>query len=264
MYGYLQQVFEIFDGIPITVSTNGVLIPQRIKLLEKARAVLCSVEGMEQTTDMVRGRGVWKRVMDGIKLLKDHNVETILRCTYSNENLKDLPPLMDLAEKEDVGLMLFPYLGKPPLDPRNQLLLFGMVTKHNKVWVDQVNYWWWLGKSASCPAGDRRLAVSPNGAIIPCQWNTDCILGRVGDDLGMIMDNARIFTKAFKRPARECYSCKNMGECKSGCLLSKAYLGCPLKYDGASEINALNSFDYKVVSGKISSIRGLLRGVVVC
>jgi len=263
LYGSLERAFEIFSGTPITISTNGILLPQRIKLVEKAEAVLCSVEGLEQTTDSIRGRGVWKRVMKGVDLLKERGIKTILRCSYSRDNLKELPKLASLAQKLEVGLMLFPRLDKFPLDIEGQLYLFELATKHDGVWVDQVNYWTWLGKDSYCPAGDRRLAISCDGEIVPCQWS-EYYLGKLGDDSSIVHENAKTFVQAFKHPVEECYRCPSMATCKSGCLFSKAYLGCPLAYNAGEKMTALNSFGYNVVRGKVDSIRGLLKGVVVC
>jgi len=39
----LEDAFEVFGDRPITVSTNGLLVPKHIELLQKARGVLLSL-----------------------------------------------------------------------------------------------------------------------------------------------------------------------------------------------------------------------------
>ncbi|GAI51852.1 unnamed protein product, partial [marine sediment metagenome] len=87
----LGDAFEVFGDRPITVSTNGLLVPDRIDLLQKARAVLLSLEGTKKSTDAIRGRGVFKRVVEAAELLRKSGVEVTLRCSVWGGNLRDVP-----------------------------------------------------------------------------------------------------------------------------------------------------------------------------
>lgn len=164
----LEDAFEVFGDRPITVSTNGQLVPKHIELLQKARGVILSLEGTKKSTDAIRGKGVFKQVVESAELLRKSGVEVTLRCSVWDENLRDVPNLIKLAKRLDTGLMFFPMLGAAPLNPQGQAWLFRQLDAYDRAWVDQPHYFCFLGKEAKCPAGWHRLAVDWNGDLYPC------------------------------------------------------------------------------------------------
>lgn len=265
LWPHLERAFELFERV--TVSTNGLLVKDRIDTLEKARAILVSVEGMEKNTDSIRGRGVWKRVMESVKLLKERMSDpdsTILRCSYSQENIQDVPKLLKTAESLKTPIVFFPRLDKPPLNMKEQFQLFTAMLKYDKAWVDIPQWWAYAGREkAYCPAGEKRLALFWDRTVQVCQW-WPIRIGTLDDPADFVWENAKIFSRSMKRPSKLCYGCPNAGTCRSGCLVSNAFINCPLRRGINAKVMEDRGLDYQVVQERISSLRGILRGVLSC
>lgn len=263
LYPHIEDAFELFSDVPITISSNGLLVPDRIDLLQKARAVLLSLEGTKKSTDAIRGRGVFKRVVEAAELLRKSGVEVTLRCSVWGGNLRDVPGLIKLAERLDTGLMFFPMLGAAPLNPVQQAWLFKQMEGCENCWVDQPHYFCYLGKESKCPAGWHRLAVDWNGEIFPCQWLRSYYLGKVGDPFDLIKRNAETFVKTFKTCPTKCFGCEFMDSCAGSCRVSMSYTNCPLLPQGHRFRSA--PLERGSMGGsKVSTLRSYLKGVVSC
>ncbi len=258
-----EDALDVFSDRPITISTNGLLVPEKIKLLEKARMILLSVEGLEKNTNFIRGEEVFEKVKEAAKLLREQGVDVTLRSSIWDGNLKDVPGLIELAEELDTGLMFFPMLGTAPLNPKQQIWLFKQMERCENCWVDQPHYFCYtFGKESYCPAGERRLAVDWNGELHPCQWQFSYHLGKVGDPFDLIEANAQTYVRTFKRPPSKCIGCEFMDSCRGSCPLTNACFGCPL----LPEIRRIRmSKPLSTVSEqKIGTIKSFLKGVVSC
>lgn len=258
----LDAAFEVFGDRPITVSTNGLLVPERIALLQKAREVLLSLEGTRKSTDTIRGKGVFNKVVKSAKLLRESGVEVTLRCSVWYGNLRDVPNLIRLAKRLDTGLMFFPMLGAAPLNPQGQVWLFRQLEAYDRAWVDQPHYFCFLGKETKCPAGWHRLAVDWNGEIFPCQWLRSYYLGKVGDSFDMIERNAETFVKTFKTCPTKCFGCEFMDSCSGSCRVSMSYTNCPLLPQGHRL--RFSALERAQGGRKIKTLRSFLSGVVSC
>jgi len=255
------DALEIFGEVPVTVSTNGLLVPERVKLLERARAVFLSLEGMEKNTDAIRGAGVFRRVVDAAKMLRERGVEVTLRSSVWDGNLTDVPGLIGLARQLGAGLMFFPMLGAAPLTPDQQRWLFDRMAELDTAWVDQPNFFCYIGKESKCPAGRRRLAADWDGNVWPCQWLRWYYLGKVGDPFDGIRRNAETFLKAFGGAPFRCMGCRFQETCAGSCKVSMAHMGCPL----SPQIARVRSVPAeRGAERKLRVIRGFLRGVVSC
>jgi radical SAM protein with 4Fe4S-binding SPASM domain len=264
LYPFLPMVFELFEHV--SLNTNGLLVGERLDLLERAEAVFLSLEGYGRTNDEVRGRGVFKRVLRAARLLKEREVKVVLRVSYWEGNLGDVPKLFGLAEKVADGMSLFPRLDKPPLSIEQQIWLFTEVSKHENSWVDVPSFWVYTGlnRDAYCPAGSKRFAVDNRGIIHPCQWQLDYYLGRVGDDWGLVQDNARAYLEHVKRPAGACLGCPSAAMCRSSCMAARDYLACPLLAGIRIEHvyrEGLPQFKPEV---RRASLKSFLRNIVSC
>lgn len=263
LYPHIEDAFEIFSDVPITISSNGLLVPDRIGLLQKARAVLLSLEGNKKSTDAIRGKGVFKRVVGAAELLRKSGVEVTLRCSVWGGNLRDVPNLIKLAERLDTGLMFFPMLGTAPLDPAQQAWLFKQMEGCENCWVDQPHFFCYaFGKESKCPAGWHRLAVDCGSNISPCQWLRYFHLGKVGDPFDLIKRNAETFVKTFKTCPAKCFGCKFMESCSGSCRVSMSYTNCPLLPQWRRFRPEL--LERAPMGKKLETLRTYLSGVVSC
>jgi len=262
LYSHLDDLLEIFNGVQITVQTNGLLVPKRIKFLENVRQVICSVEGMEKNTNFIRGKGVFKKVINSVKMLKDSGISVLLRSSLFEGNLSDVPDLIDLARKLDVGLYFYPMLGEPSLNTEQQLWLFRQLEKYEKAWLDLPHYFCVNERRSFCSAGISRLAFTVDGRILPCQWMDNYTLGYVGDDFEAISNEADFFAETMKPVPNECLGCRWQDLCRGGCPLVSWYIGCPIR----PEVREYVEVSPSTFGGskKAEAVAKLLKGTVTC
>lgn len=85
--GYIKKK-KIFCEL----STNGFLIPKKIKDVRKVDAICLSLDGDEEVTDMMRGRGCYKKVMEGIRACYEEKLWVRFHACitkYTNRNCVD-------------------------------------------------------------------------------------------------------------------------------------------------------------------------------
>jgi len=89
---YIMQVMDNFPNVRFMMQTNGLLLKVLpSKYLNKFHTLLISIDGNEKTTDYYRGNGVYKKVMENIKHLKNNSFcgELIARMTIEDQNIYD-------------------------------------------------------------------------------------------------------------------------------------------------------------------------------
>jgi len=287
LYSHLEEALNMFDKI--TLTTNGLFLATSSPRVdhfidifkEKSKQkdshggenflIQLSIEGNEQTTDAVRGKGVWKKVMTTAKLLKENNIGCYFRSSYHDGNLGDIPWLIDnTCQQLKIPLLLFPQIGMPPLTVENQIRLFKLIidkntkNKSNHA-ISQPHFMQWLKEPGRCGAGSERLCITYNKEITPCHFDLNYFLGKIGTPIQTINRNREIFLKTAKRIQSDCLFCNKSNICRSGCYMSNAAQGCPLKGQYSIERYMHNqNIDMQAVSTQISNMKGLLRGSLIC
>ncbi len=98
----------------VVISTNGTLINRQLaKTLKKTGVsyVGVSIDGMESVHDKFRGvKGAFKAAISGIKYCQEAGIKTGLRFTISRMNVKEIPAIFDLVEREEVDRVCFYHL----------------------------------------------------------------------------------------------------------------------------------------------------------
>lgn len=102
-------------GISISLSTNGTLIDgTTVTAIKSAgfRYVGVSVDGAgPAVNDRLRGRpGAFDEALRGVRLCRDAGLTVGLRFTLSKNNVRDLPGLFDLAERERIDRVYIAHL----------------------------------------------------------------------------------------------------------------------------------------------------------
>ena len=239
IYPHLKEAFGLFKTI--TVSTNGLALTEDkkkdlIKLFkEKGQdkfSAQISIEGLEKDTDMVRGEGVWKKVMAGTKLLADNDIRCYLRMGYHKDNIDSIPTIVkDICAPLNVPLVLLPRTDISPLDVNQQIWLFNLIMESNNNYqnndgekrvvclIAQPHFMQWLGQEGRCEAGSERLNITYNQEITPCQFDWHHILGYIGDELSFINENRTDFLHKYKRIHSSCSFCEHASVCKSSCYV---------------------------------------------
>ncbi|UCF79025.1 MAG: radical SAM protein [Candidatus Eiseniibacteriota bacterium] len=113
------------QGVACDVVTNGLLLDveaARQLVLSGTSLVAISIDGVGETHDSVRGvPGAFERALAGLRHLKaareSHSStpgvpRIAINCTVSRRNVKELEPLVELAEREGPDVLAFEYVGQ--------------------------------------------------------------------------------------------------------------------------------------------------------
>ncbi|MEM3424360.1 MAG: radical SAM protein [Thermoproteota archaeon] len=96
--------YAVEKGFYVSVASNGTLITEKVaqKMKEVGiQYVEVSLDGFEKTHDEFRGvQGAWKRTVEGIKKCVEAGLYTCVATTATHYNLKEIPKLIDFAEKD--------------------------------------------------------------------------------------------------------------------------------------------------------------------
>lgn len=226
LYPHLRECIDAFPNV--VISTNGTYISEEnIGWLKKVSGIQLSTELGPEETDFIRGKGIWKQLMNASELLEREGIEYYFRASYYELNLNGLKFFHEM----DVPLVLFPRIGKPPLNEQLTSMLFEEVMKHDNWILALPNFLRYLGKNGRCKAGSERLNVTYNRKITPCNFDCEYHLGRIGDDLEQMKKNITFYLEQNKKIPSECAGCKHSNGCRGSCYAANVSKGCPLKYD---------------------------------
>ncbi len=114
------ELFEFAEyartvGLRTVLSTNGTLIDRemavRIRDVGFTYAGI-SLDGTEKTHDKIRGvAGSFQKSLQAIRYLRDAGVRTGVRFTVHAQNMKDLPEVFDIIEREQIPRVCVYHLG---------------------------------------------------------------------------------------------------------------------------------------------------------
>ncbi|MBD3347120.1 MAG: 12,18-didecarboxysiroheme deacetylase [Chitinivibrionales bacterium] len=114
-----KDLFELIThartrGLRAVVSTNGTLInhEQAGKLKEADLSYVgISIDGLRETNNTFRRTpGAFERALDGVRACTDRGLKVGLRFTITKHNVRDIPGIFDLIEKEKIPRICFYHL----------------------------------------------------------------------------------------------------------------------------------------------------------
>jgi len=101
-------------GMRAVISTNGTLIDKKMaKILKEIGLsyVGVSLDGMRETNDKFRGvPGAFDAALQGMRNCLAEGIKVGLRFTINKKNVKDIPAIFDLLEKEKIPRVCFYHL----------------------------------------------------------------------------------------------------------------------------------------------------------
>lgn len=101
-------------GIRAVISTNGTLIDEKTaKVLKEIGLsyVGVSLDGMRETNDRFRGvKGAFDLALKGMRNCLAEGIKVGLRFTINKKNVRDIPAIFDLLEKERIPRVCFYHL----------------------------------------------------------------------------------------------------------------------------------------------------------
>lgn len=234
----------------VIVNTNGTLIDEsNIKWIEDNRDILTfviSLDGGQQQHDKFRvfrdGTGTFDRVMNGIRLLSEHEVENYPHSVIGTHNTGDFERFIRGLSENNIRYLSFSFMYAPTqvqremgifeLDPRAKMDFF----KHahglaKQLEMEITGHWKFAvghlikGAPFMCRGATHSICVTSDGDTYPCQrlvGNEDFLLGQVSPGfIGRInfTDN-----EAYRRWIHgsavfnsSCAGCKFIGVHSGGC-----------------------------------------------
>lgn len=66
------------------------------KLVQRLH-IQVSIDGIESTHDMIRGRNSWEKAVHGVKILRENNISTNIGMVLNNRNINDVGDVIELA-----------------------------------------------------------------------------------------------------------------------------------------------------------------------
>lgn len=248
-------------GVKANLITNGWLMNEQ--LLDKAitagvNIIAVSIDGLEQTHDMIRKKGSFQRIIQALDLMKERQIEPMVITTVNQKNLAELWRLKDVLISKGVRgwqvqigfpmgnlaanreWVLEPSQVDEVIDIAHRTMLEG---KLEVVLGDCLGYYSLKHiellkmrtggcPSQSCTAGKSTFGILHNGDITACTSNRDrdFIAGNIRErSLHEIWEDPNSFAwnRTMKKEMVEglCGSCRFGEICLGGCSTSKLTFG---------------------------------------
>lgn len=198
-FDFLEYCFAQFDRVSIL--TNGILVKKYINDLIPYKEKLCvqiSLDGDEDTNDVIRGNGVYKKVLEALHLLQDNNLKHWVSYTVSQFNKHCYKSIIDIAKETNSFFNnVTPYIGNV-----DQMLDYyeWKEFKYNyekytrKLNIESAHGPNCCGFSYNCGAFSGGLTVNPDGSVAGCARIND-VMGHYKDMAKFILQKSRSITE---------------------------------------------------------------------
>jgi radical SAM protein with 4Fe4S-binding SPASM domain len=257
-----SDLFEIIRygkerGVNLVLASNGIALTEAVaKRLKDAgiEEVIIAIDGMQQTHDSIRGKGVFERTVKGAKACKAIGMGLVIDPCIMKQNERETTQLLDLAEELGARqARLFHYIAMgrgaaeipdAELDlaeyARNVQQLYAEQTQRDNLEIcttQACQYWVVLKRMAEagrpvpdfyfhevpgCRAGIGMLSIKPNGDVVPCPL-LDVKAGNVREQRLREILESEVFTRLQSREVQgRCGGCRFRDLC-GGCRV-RAYI----------------------------------------
>ncbi|HJV35235.1 mycofactocin radical SAM maturase [Geomonas sp.] len=225
-------------GIMTCISTNGTLIDAaRVQRLSKTRlvAIQVSMDGAtEETCDAIRGKGVYRRAIEALKLLAASKIPTSINTVLTKQNADEIPAMHTMAHELGVSLRVsrFRPSGRgadnwEDLRPTPaQLIAFsdwlansGDVRTGDSFFSLTSQERQGLGLNL-CGAAKLTCCVGPTGNMYPCAFlQTERFkAGSLREQtFQQIWDSSEIYDSFRSLRIHSCEECQRFDQCHGGC-----------------------------------------------
>jgi len=210
--GLIEEIMDKIKAKKYIIQTNGILLHRmKRKYIKRFDTILVSIDGRREITDFYRGKGVYDKVLSGIKHLRDNGFEgdLIARMAVSEKTdiFKDVTHLIELREPhfDHVHWQLDVLWDSPPYQRYNNFN--DWLRKYNDGITRLVHYWLrkiekehdipgivpFLGimkrllfgvsekNPLPCGAGINAFTITTSGRIIACPIAPEFEWNAVGD-----------------------------------------------------------------------------------
>lgn len=85
-------------GIRCAITTNGILVPQRLEILKKLDQVCISLDGRQENNDLNRGKGMFQKAYAALEFCKSHGIPIQISSVLSKHTFDDVDFMVEVAE----------------------------------------------------------------------------------------------------------------------------------------------------------------------
>lgn len=168
-------------NISTTLTTNAVLLGEKIALLKDLDLLVISLDGIGAVNDQLRGTGTFEKIQAGIKAAKEQGLSIMLATVIAKTNKDQLAELLDFGRREALN-MHFQFISDIPItknsiedtalsaeDKREVVDLLLKAKQNNEYIVNSVGALKALLQAPkSCAAGRIFFRVSASGKLYNC------------------------------------------------------------------------------------------------
>ena len=260
-YKLLEEFKKDENLYTFSILTNGTLLnEENTKKISfyNPEYVQVSLEGGKKINDYVRGKGVYKKVANAIKLLKKNNIYTSISFTATKINYKEFPKVVKFGVKygaDNIWSDRFIPLGTDydkefmmNKEETNEYLdimekerqkLRKKKTKTNIAMYRALQFQKTNDLPYICTAGKSLLTVMENGDLVPCRRMPIVVGNLLKEDMyDLYKNNKTLKWLQEDTTPDECKMCDNSTRCAGGlkCLTYAIYkdlnhkdIGCNLE-----------------------------------
>lgn len=233
----IKDFMDIFTASRWVVQTNGLLLNKLDRrILENLDTILVSVDGVEDLTDLFRGKGVYKKVLENAKKIREEGFcgDIVVRMTVTEESniYRDVKHLLSTNLFDHIHWQIS-FVWTDPW--RN---LWGWIEENYKPGLSKLFDEWVRklgmgvvegiapfqgvlkriidgGPSPPCGSGSESFTILTDGRIISCP----IAVSEKWAHVGFIKDVSREYLENLKPPISEpCISCSYFEVCGARCL----------------------------------------------
>jgi len=194
----------------LTMSTNGILIPQYIHTFQKNDGIQVSVDGDEKAHDLIRGKGSYEKAVKALKLLDERGIRHALSFTINQANKHCIDHIINLCIETGASTLNFNIY-----QPIREI---DLVPIRYMEWIEMRNYVEKRTKregiylpegciEGGCIARILGLSVLPDGTYWDCSRNQK-VIGKYPQPIKEIMLWNNIQKQKPVNPFETC--CKNL------------------------------------------------------
>ncbi len=129
------------NGIFLSLSSNGTLVPDRISELEKLNLLLLSLDGPPAVHDKHKGQGSYDHVMKAIACARARNIPVVVMTAISRYNIRHFDHILEKAREMDFNVVFQPVISGaqdnseayPPIEEFHALVARMIKTKEPRL-----------------------------------------------------------------------------------------------------------------------------------
>lgn len=237
--GHLFPLMELCDKNKLTFGllTNGTMIndeiADRLSLFRGLSFVQVSIDGTEQTHDSVRGKGNFRRVLNGLRLAGDRGIQTMAAFTCHKRNYKELKDVIRIVRRNKTDrfwadrLVPMGSSNEDALSDEEYREVIEILTaehsrkhlfSHTDVHLNRSLQF--LGGGScyyQCAAGKTLLTLLADGTLLPCRRLPIPIGNCLADDMTELCEKSELIRELQEqRIPEECLPCPHAVLCRGG------------------------------------------------